>query len=59
MARKKGKVSSMSAGAKGKFARVMSEWKQGKLRSSSGEKVTSQDQALAIAFAEARKHDRG
>ena len=36
-----------------KVAKVMREYKAGKLKSSSGEKVTSQKQAVAIAMAEA------
>jgi hypothetical protein len=41
-------------GKKAKFDKVMGEWKKGKLRSGSktGKKVTSQKQALAIAFSE-------
>ena len=35
-----------------KFDKTMQEWGQGKLKSSSGKKVTSQSQALAIAFSE-------
>jgi hypothetical protein len=38
-----------------KFQRVMKEWKRGTLKSSSGKKITSQRQALAVAFSEARK----
>lgn len=38
---------------KAKVKKVMDEWKAGKLKSSSGEKVTSQSQALAIAMSEA------
>jgi hypothetical protein len=36
-----------------KVAKVMREYKAGKLKSSSGDKVTSQDQAIAIAMSEA------
>ena len=36
-----------------KVKKVMDEWKQGKLPSSSGDKVTSQKQAIAIALSEA------
>jgi hypothetical protein len=39
--------------AKEKIATVMREFKQGKLRSSSGQKVKSRKQALAIALSEA------
>jgi hypothetical protein len=37
-----------------KFGRVMREFYNGKLKSSSGAKVTSRDQALAIAASEAK-----
>lgn len=40
--------------AKRKFETVLGEFKAGTLRSSSGDKVTDKDQALAIAFSEAR-----
>ena len=36
-----------------KVAKVRREYKAGKLKSSSGEKVTSQKQAVAIAMSEA------
>ena len=36
-----------------KAAKVMREYKAGTLKSSSGEKVTSRDQAVAIAMSEA------
>ena len=36
-----------------KVAKVMREYKAGKLKSSSGQKVTSQKQAVAIAMSEA------
>jgi hypothetical protein len=36
-----------------KVAKVMREYKSGKLKSSSGDKVTSQKQAVAIAMSEA------
>jgi hypothetical protein len=36
-----------------KVAKVMREYKSGKLKSSSGNKVTSHDQAVAIAMSEA------
>jgi hypothetical protein len=39
-----------------KIAKVMREFENGTLRSSSGELVTSREQALAIAMSEARKH---
>lgn len=41
-----------SKGAK-KVAKVMREYKGGKLKSSSGKKVTSRKQAVAIALSEA------
>ncbi len=39
---------------RGKVAKVMSEYKQGSLRSSSGAKVRKRKQAVAIALSEAR-----
>lgn len=39
----------------GKMDKVMGEFKRGTLRSSSGQKVTSHDQAMAIALSEARE----
>jgi Family of unknown function (DUF6496) len=36
-----------------KVAKVMREYKAGKLKSSSGDKVKSRDQAVAIAMSEA------
>jgi hypothetical protein len=41
--------------SKQKIKKVMGEFKRGTLRSSSGSKVTSRDQGLAIALSEARK----
>jgi hypothetical protein len=42
--------------AKKKVAKVMHEWKKGKLRSGrSGQKVKSQKQAVAIGISEARR----
>ena len=38
-----------------KVKKVMREYKAGTLKSSSGEKVTSQKQAVAIAMSEARQ----
>jgi hypothetical protein len=38
---------------KDKVSKVMREYKAGKLKSSSGEKVKSRDQAVAIALSEA------
>ena len=40
---------------KKKIAKVMGEFKEGELKSSSGEKVTSKAQATAIALSEARR----
>lgn len=41
-----------------KVGKVMGEYKTGKLKSSSGQKVKSRDQALAIAMSEAGKKMR-
>lgn len=38
-----------------KISKVMREFKGGKLKSSSGQKVTNPKQALAIALSEARR----
>lgn len=43
---------------KDKVGIVMGEFKRGMLRSSSGQKVTNRDQALAIAMSEQRKQDK-
>jgi hypothetical protein len=40
-----------------KVARVMKEWKEGKLKTASGELVTGRDQAIAIALSESDKLD--
>ena len=40
--------------AANKIGKVMGEYKRGKLKSSSGQKVKSRDQAVAIAMSEAR-----
>lgn len=40
---------------KAKIAKVMHEFKKKKLKSSSGSKVKSRDQAIAIALSEARR----
>jgi hypothetical protein len=40
--------------AANKIGKVMGEYKKGKLKSSSGQKVKSRDQAVAIAMSEAR-----
>jgi hypothetical protein len=42
----------------GKVKKVMHEFKVGTLKSSSGQKVTSQKQAVAIALSEARRPRR-
>lgn len=41
--------------AQEKVEKVMHEWKQGKLKSGSGQKVTSRKQAIAIGISEARE----
>lgn len=41
------------ANGKQKVKKVMGEFKKGTLRSSSGKKVTSREQAIAIALSEA------
>ena len=41
--------------AQEKVGKVMHEFKEGKLKSSSGEKVTSKKQAVAIGISEARE----
>ena len=43
----------LTAAAK-KIGKVMGEYKEGKLKSSSGQKVKSRDQAVAIAMSESR-----
>jgi hypothetical protein len=45
--------------AKDKVATVMREFKQGKLRSSSGQKVRDRKQAIAIALSEAYRKVKG
>lgn len=42
-----------------KVKKVMSEFKEGELKSSSGKKVTSRKQALAIALAMQQKARKG
>jgi hypothetical protein len=42
-----------------KVAKVMREYKAGKLNSSSGQKVASRDQAVAIAMSEAEQMKKG
>lgn len=41
--------------AQEKIAEVMKEFKEGKLHSSSGDKVTERDQAIAIGISEAEQ----
>jgi len=41
--------------AQDKIGKVMHEFKEGKLKSSSGEKVTSRKQAVAIGISEAKQ----
>lgn len=43
-----------SKGTQKKMEKVMHEYKEGKLKSSSGDKVTSRKQAVAIGLSEAR-----
>lgn len=38
-----------------KIGKVMGEYKEGKLKSSSGQKVKSRDQAVAIAMSESKR----
>ena len=40
---------------RGKVTKVLHEFKEGDLRSSSGQKVTNRKQAIAIALSEQRK----
>ncbi|BDC47859.1 hypothetical protein F183_A01750 [Bryobacterales bacterium F-183] len=56
MATKKaaGKKAAKKTGDK-KIEKVMGEYKRGSLKSSSGDKVTSRKQAVAIALSEARE----
>jgi hypothetical protein len=49
------KTSATKSKGKAKVHKVMKEHKQGKLKSSSGKKVTSRKQAVAIALNEARE----
>lgn len=51
----KGAYSSLSPAQKAKFHKVMHEFGQGKLKASYGKKITKQDEAVAIAFSEARR----
>jgi hypothetical protein len=49
----------MKAKMQDKVAKVMREYKAGKLKSSSGDKVASREQAVAIAMSEADKLKKG
>jgi hypothetical protein len=49
----------MKAKMQDKVAKVMREYKAGKLKSSSGDKVASREQAIAIAMSEADKLKKG
>jgi Family of unknown function (DUF6496) len=44
-----------SVAAQAKIGKVMHEFKEGKLKSSSGDKVIKRDQAVAIAISEAKQ----
>lgn len=44
-----------SKAAQEKIGQVMHEWKEGDLKNSSGQKVKTQKQAVAIGISEARK----
>ena len=55
MARRSRSSSAGSGKGRGKVAKVMREYKQGSLRSSSGAKVRKRKQAVAIALSEARE----
>ena len=49
----------MKAKMQDKVAKVMREYKAGKLKSLSGDKVASREQAVAIAMSEADKLKKG
>lgn len=49
----------MKAKMQDKVAKVMREYKAGKLKSFSGDKVTNQKQAVAIAMSEANQMKKG
>lgn len=51
-------MAKLSRAQQEKVRRVMREFKEGKLRSSSGKKVTSRKQAIAIALSQARRMHR-
>ncbi len=49
----------LSAKSQKKIGKVMGEYKSGKLKSSSGQKVSNPKQAIAIAMSEAKMPMRG
>ena len=53
---KQSSFKSLSKKGKHKFTKVLHEFSTGKLRTSGGKKVTDRDQAIAIAFSEARRY---
>lgn len=55
MAKRSG-YKSLSKGQRQKFTKVLHEYSKGSLRTSAGKKVTDREQAIAIAFSEARRH---
>ena len=52
-------MKNMKAKMQDKVHKVMREYKAGKLKSSSGDKVASREQAVAIAMSEADKLKKG
>jgi len=54
-AAKKSSAGSTASKGKGKVEKVMHEFKEGDLKSSTGQKVTSRKQAVAIGLSEARE----
>jgi hypothetical protein len=48
-------MAKLTPAQKKKIEKVMNEFKKGKLKTSSGAKVTDPKQAVAIAYSEARK----
>ncbi len=53
---KKHLIETVKSRKRAKVHKVMGEYKRGSLRSSSGQKVTTRDQAVAIAMSEARRY---
>lgn len=43
---------------KRKVSKIMSEYKQGSLKSSAGQKIANQKQAIAVALSEGRKSEK-